>query len=154
MSNTSKIVERILARTLSEQAGNSTAMYNEISKMLKMIDSKVKKMATAQSQMKHPTDEFAKIKSDLKNIVDFLGESVEYTSEEAVNEDHPMDYETAKRRVSRLKKGSTVSFTSSKDGTRKSGEYKGLINRGGRSYAKVEMGARDGMMMVPVTQIH
>ena len=64
-----------------------------------------------------------------------------------------VDYDTAKKRVQRMKKGAQVTFTNSK-GVDVTGEYKGLMNRGGRSYAKVEGGKEHGMTLVPVTQIH
>ena len=61
-------------------------------------------------------------------------------------------YEQHKKRVSKIAKGSTVSFTHSQTGKTVSGQYKGLKNMGGRSYAHVEHG--NGATYVPVHQIH
>lgn len=61
-------------------------------------------------------------------------------------------YNAAKKRVQKSKKGTMMSFETPQ-GEKKTGKYNGLMNRGGRSYAKIEMG-KDGMTLVPVTQIH
>lgn len=61
-------------------------------------------------------------------------------------------YETHKRRVQKIPKGSSVSFTHSQTGKKVTGSYKGLKQMGGRSYAHVEHG--DGATFVPVHQIH
>jgi hypothetical protein len=61
-------------------------------------------------------------------------------------------YETHKRRVQKIPKGSSVSFTQTQTGKKVSGTYKGLKQMGGRSYAHVEHG--DGATYVPVHQIH
>jgi len=69
-----------------------------------------------------------------------------------LSEDAPAEYDKAKKRVQKMKKGDPVSFTNTK-GVKTTGRYKGLENRGGRSYAKVEVDNNQGMTMVPVTQI-
>lgn len=61
-------------------------------------------------------------------------------------------YEQHKKRVQKIKKGSQVSFTHATSGEKVTGTYKGLKNRGGRSYAHVETGS--AAHYVPVHQIH
>lgn len=58
----------------------------------------------------------------------------------------------AKAKLKKMKKGSTVSFTHHSSGEKVSGEYQGLRNMGGRSYAQVETGK--GAHRVPVHHIH
>lgn len=62
------------------------------------------------------------------------------------------DYERHKKRVQKIKKGSQVSFTHATSGEKVTGEYQGLKNRGGRSYAHVETGS--AAHYVPVHHIH
>lgn len=131
-------------KQLHEQTGKSLLLYKEISNELRTIDHKVKKMANEQKHMKHPTDEYQYILSKLREISQMLSESAEHNLEES-------DYVTAKKRVQKLKRGTAVSFVDP-TGTKREGVYKGLVNRGGMSYARVEMG-KQGMSWVPVTQI-
>lgn len=82
----------------------------------------------------------------MSSIKQMINEWISTNLAEATN------YDTAKKRVQKIKKGTTVSFMDH-DGNKQTGTYNGMANRGGRSYAKVEMGKK-GMTMVPVTQIH
>lgn len=61
-------------------------------------------------------------------------------------------YEMHKKRVQKIPKGSAVSFTHSTTGKKVTGEYRGLKQMGGRSYAHVEHDK--GATYVPVHQIH
>lgn len=61
-------------------------------------------------------------------------------------------YEMHKKRVQKIPKGSVVSFTHSTTGKKVTGEYRGLKQMGGRSYAHVEHDK--GATYVPVHQIH
>lgn len=54
------------------------------------------------------------------------------------------------RKYLKKMKGKQVSFTNS--GKKVSGEFGGLMNRGGRSFAKVH--TKDGMSLVPLPQIN
>lgn len=63
-----------------------------------------------------------------------------------------VSYDDAKKKLERMKKGSTVSFTHSETGKKISGQYHGLRNMGGRSYAYVETGK--SAFRVPVHHIH
>ena len=48
------------------------------------------------------------------------------------------DIDAAKKRLKKMKKGSSVSFTHSKTGEKVTGSYQGIKNMGGRPYAHVE----------------
>jgi len=65
------------------------------------------------------------------------------------------DIDAAKKRLKKMKKGSSVSFTHSKTGEKVTGSYQGLKNMGGRSYAHVEhpKGVKHPNM-IPVHHIH
>lgn len=47
----------------------------------------------------------------------------------------------------------TITFTDAKTGKSAKGKFKGMMNRGGRSFVKVEMGGSIGMMMVPLPDV-
>lgn len=57
-----------------------------------------------------------------------------------------------KKHLRKIGKGGSVSYTDNDGKTKKTGSYGGLMNRGGRSYAKVHH--KTHMAMVPTTQIH
>ena len=59
------------------------------------------------------------------------------------------DYPEVRKHLRKVGKGSQVSY--SHQGGTKTGKYGGLMNRGGRSYAKVHHD--DGMSMVPLPQV-
>jgi len=59
----------------------------------------------------------------------------------------------AKVKLKKMKKGASVSYTHQQSGEKKTGEYGGLRNMGGRSYAMVHHG-KEGSTAVPVHQIH
>ena len=61
----------------------------------------------------------------------------------------------AKKRLKKMKKGSSVSFTNQQTGKKVTGTYRGMKSMGGRSYAHVEhpKGVREPNM-VPVHHIH
>ena len=65
------------------------------------------------------------------------------------------DIDAAKKRLKKMKKGSSVSFTHSKTGEKVTGSYQGLKNMGRRSYAHVEhpKGVKHPNM-IPVHHIH
>ena len=65
------------------------------------------------------------------------------------------DVDAAKKRLKKMKKGSSVSFTNQKTGKKVTGTYHGMKNMGGRSYAHVEhpKGVREPNM-IPVHHIH
>lgn len=54
--------------------------------------------------------------------------------------------------LKKLGKGGTLSYTDNDGKTKKTGKYGGLMNRGGRSYAKVNHDK--GMSIVPLPQVH
>jgi hypothetical protein len=60
------------------------------------------------------------------------------------------DYPEVRKHLRKVGKDGSVSFTNS--GKKTTGKYGGLMNRGGRSYAKVHHDK--GMSMVPLPQIH
>lgn len=57
-----------------------------------------------------------------------------------------------KKRVQKMAKGSSVSFTHSQTGNKVTGKYMGLKSRDGNSYAAVE--TDKGRFHVPVHHIH
>jgi hypothetical protein len=61
--------------------------------------------------------------------------------------------ESAEIDLQKMKKGSSVSFTSAKTGQKVSGAYHGLKRMGAHSYAHVEEPGK-GAHMVPVHHIH
>lgn len=61
------------------------------------------------------------------------------------------NYDKAKRRVQRIKKGTSVSFIETQSKEKMTGKYLGLQNHGGRSYAKVDTAKK--MYMIPVTDV-
>jgi hypothetical protein len=63
------------------------------------------------------------------------------------------EIDAAKKRLQKMKKGSSVSFTSAKTGQKVSGAYHGLKRMGAHSYAHVEEPGK-GAHMVPVHHIH
>ena len=65
------------------------------------------------------------------------------------------EIDAAKKRLKKIKKGSSVSFTNQQTGKKVTGTYHGLKNMGGRSYAHVEhpKGVRQPNM-IPVHHIH
>lgn len=116
----------------------------------KPIDYDMKKK-TATFRVKDKADGM-KLHSYMANM---YGQQVVHTPSfvsEQVNDINESDYDVSKKRVQKIKKGSTVSFMDH-DGNKQNGTYNGMINRGGRSYAKVEI-EKKGMVMVPVTQIN
>ena len=64
-----------------------------------------------------------------------------------------MDYtRLAARHVKRnYKKGDMISYVDARDQNTYTHEYKGMINRGGRPYAKVETGRE--MILLPMHQL-
>jgi len=86
------------------------------------------------------------------SIKQLIEESIKAKLSEDMPASRDAEYDKAKKRVQKMKKGDPVSFTNTK-GVKTTGRYKGLENRGGRSYAKVEVDNKGGMTMVPVTQI-
>ena len=60
------------------------------------------------------------------------------------------DYPEVRKHLKKLGKNGNVSYRDNEGGT-KTGRYGGLMNRGGRSYAKVHRD--DGMSMVPLPQV-
>lgn len=60
-------------------------------------------------------------------------------------------YETHKKRVQKIPKGSDVSFTSAKTGKKVTGTFKGIKRMGAHSYAHVEH--KDGGTYVPFHEI-
>ena len=56
------------------------------------------------------------------------------------------------RKYLKKMKGKQVSFTDNDGKTKKTGEFGGLMNRGGRPYAKVHH--KGGMALVPLPQIN
>ena len=65
------------------------------------------------------------------------------------------DIDAAKKRLRKMKKGSSVSFTNQQTGKKHTGSYQGMKNMGGRSYAHVEhpKGVK-APNMIPVHHIH
>ena len=65
------------------------------------------------------------------------------------------DIDAAKKRLRKMKKGSSVSFTNQHTGKKHTGSYQGMKNMGGRSYAHVEhpKGVK-APNMIPVHHIH
>ena len=65
------------------------------------------------------------------------------------------DIDAAKKRLKKMKKGSSVSFTNQQTGKKHTGSYQGMKNMGGRSYAHVEhpKGVK-APNMIPVHHIH
>ena len=63
--------------------------------------------------------------------------------------------DSAKKRLKKMKKGSSVSFTNQQTGKKHTGSYQGMKNMGGRSYAHVEhpKGVK-APNMIPVHHIH
>lgn len=59
------------------------------------------------------------------------------------------EYPEVRKHLSKVGKGGSVSY--SHQGATKTGKYGGLMNRGGRSYAKVHHD--DGSAMVPLPQV-
>lgn len=68
--------------------------------------------------------------------------------------DEVIDYAEIKKHLKKTGKGGSVSYKHN-DGSKKTGTYGGLMNRGGRSYAKVHhTGPGGGMSIVPLPNIH
>ena len=66
------------------------------------------------------------------------------------------DYPQVRKHLKKVGKGGTVHYTHPEHG-KVAGEYGGLMNRGGRSYAKVhhkEGPMKNTMSMVPLPQVH
>ena len=65
------------------------------------------------------------------------------------------DIDAAKKRLRKMKKGSSVSFTNQQTGKKHTGTYQGMKSMGGRSYAHVEhpKGVK-APNMIPVHHIH
>lgn len=61
--------------------------------------------------------------------------------------------DAAKAKLKKMKKGAEVSYTHAQSGEKKTGEYGGIRNMGGRPYAMVHHG-KEGSTRVPVHQIH
>ena len=62
------------------------------------------------------------------------------------------EYRHIKQHLRKAGKNNPVSYTDNDGKTKKTGRYGGLMNRGGRSYAKVHHD--DHMAMVPLPQVH
>jgi CRP-like cAMP-binding protein len=139
-------MSKILRSLIAERSSASMQMYKQISEQLKRLDKRVKDMAVKQQQSDHPTDEFATVRSRLNELLQNLGESLDSVAEQSDGE-----YEAAKRRVSKIKKGATVSYTDY-SGKTHTGTYGGMRNHSGRSYAKIEVSGK-GLAMVPVTDV-
>lgn len=68
--------------------------------------------------------------------------------------DEVIDYVKIRNHLKKTGKGGSVSYKHN-DGSTKTGKYAGLMNRGGRSYAKVDHdGPAGGMAIVPLPNIH
>jgi len=63
------------------------------------------------------------------------------------------DYPEVRKHLKKTGKGGSVSYTDNDGKTKKSGKYGGLMNRGGRSYAKVHHDDNT-MGLVPLPNVH
>ena len=66
--------------------------------------------------------------------------------------DEVTDYPEVRKHLKKTGKGGSVSYTDNDGKTKKTGKFGGLMNRGGRSYAKVHHDK--GMGLVPLPNIH
>ena len=73
------------------------------------------------------------------------------SSMKAFKDIREQQYPEVRKHLKKVGKNGTVSYKHN-DGSKKTGRYGGMMNRGGRSYAKVHHD--DHMAMVPLPNIH